>query len=131
MIIEENSDFKEICQHIKKGQPDNRHYFSNNLLKSALNGYKNSRFDTGFYNLIEKNKSYATYQLIKKYWSLEYKSTIVVAIYPLHPDTEQELIGFLCIDAPVINAFLEYDREILSGLADCFFRYRNYIRACY
>jgi hypothetical protein len=131
MVIEENTDFKEICNNIKNGHKDVRHYFSNNLILDALKGYKNSRFGREFYDYIKKNSKSNGYRVVKKIWNLQYKSTIVVAIYPFDPDHEHELTGFLCIDSPRTNVFSKYDLQILYGIADTLFNYRNYIKAYY
>jgi hypothetical protein len=131
MTIEENTDFKEICQNLRYGHEHIGHFFSNNLLKDALKGYKNSRFGHEFYEVIKRKNNAEGYRLLKQIWSLEYRSSIVVAIYPLNPDKEYELIGFLCIDSPNFNAYLDCDIDILYGFGAALFKYRDLIKACY
>jgi hypothetical protein len=52
MTLEENSDFKQIVQQLEGGSPVS-YFFSNNLPKDALHGYKNSRFGHEFYQAIK------------------------------------------------------------------------------
>lgn len=131
MTLEENSDFKLIYQNIKNGNKSERHFFSNDLIKDVLKGYKNSRLGTHFYDFVKNCKKGNGYSSVKEFWPLSYRSTIVVGIYPLVPDKDYEIMGFLCIDSPKKDVFFEYDQEILYGIADTMFNYIEYLLACY
>jgi hypothetical protein len=128
VTLEENTDFKLIAQNLKKGNPV-PYFFSNDLLKDALKGYRNSRFPAEFYNTVKAQPPARAYNLLKKFWPLEYRSAIVVPIFPLQADKDYDLVGFLCIDSPKTKAFLPCDVEILRNLAAAMYAYNGLINA--
>ena len=130
MTLEENTDFKLIVQNLKAGNPV-CHFLSNDLLKDALKGYRNSRFGKEFYNTAQTHTGARGYSLLNEIWTLEYRSAIVVPIYPLQAEKEHDLVGFLCIDSPKTEAFLPCDVDILKGLAAVMFEHKDLIKAYY
>lgn len=51
-------------------------------------------------------------------WPLPYKSTVVTPIYPLEPDDEDRLLGYLCVDSRSRGVFdSRYDVPVLRSVA--------------
>ncbi|QOD59367.1 hypothetical protein H9I45_08245 [Polaribacter haliotis] len=112
-IIKDNTCFSEILKNIES--PNKAYFFSNNLPKS--NNYCNSSekdYGTMQKNLEEKEKL--------KYWTLPYKSELVVPISPISYNTNERknhFFGYLCVDCNEIEGFhKKYDVHNLLGLAD-------------
>ena len=100
--LEKNSDFYFL--YYKYGERGKRWFFSNDL--TSLSNYSNSRIN-GVIN--------------KKNWNLPYVSTIV---WPIQGKIEgsRYCLGFLCIDSPIKNVFVESsDGEVGSAVADMLF----------
>ncbi len=112
-IIKENTCFNEILKNIES--PNKSYFFSNNLVNST--NYSNSSVkDYGSVppDIDDKDKN--------KYWTLPYKSEIVVPISPIlfKSDERKNLFfGYLCVDCNEIDGFHKrYDVHNLLGLAD-------------
>lgn len=114
-LVSDNSAFDSIYRSI--GKSSEGVFYINNQLPFSFN-YKNSR--------LEGNGPIPMWKFIKRHrtWNLEYKSTLVVPIYPLlkNQDETPKLMGFLCVDSPNYLVFNEkYDVEILKGIADALY----------
>jgi hypothetical protein len=100
-LIRENTDFKRIFEE------NDAYFFCNDLPTELGKGYQNSHWDR------------ATIQA----QSFKYRATIVWPISRARarmapPSKEREVIGFLCVDTPTINSFIEtYDVPIGMAFA--------------
>lgn len=127
--ISENTSYTHIISKIRKGEKDN-YFFSNDLLRELY--YTNSSFKC-FGMDYDEIKPSMTMKEKEEKWKLEYKSTIVVPIYP-GPEspvkiTNEKIYGFLCVHSPKQNIFdKEIDPDILSGCADGLI---NIVQTCY
>lgn len=107
-----NSCFNHIFRYLGKAQ--GKFYLNNNL--PADEKYENSSFQV--YGEISAGISGEKERT--KYWTLPYKSEIVVPITPLlASNNHSELLGFLCVDCSEKNVFNEkYDIALIQGVAD-------------
>jgi|GEM_PF-2523118 len=111
--IKENTCFNEILKNIE--YPSKSFFFSNNLINSS--DYCNSSvkdYGTVPKDLDGKEK--------EEYWTLPYKSEIVVPISPISyksNERKNHFYGYLCVDCDETDAFhKKYDTHNLLGLAD-------------
>jgi hypothetical protein len=118
--VTENTDFSYVLENI--GSPIGRYFFSNFL--PFFREYKNTSF--GIYKAPPKNKYLGNNRIYRYFrWTLPYKSTIVAPICPSITRTRSKdnLVGFLCIDSPRLQAFKrKYDVDLLTGISDGLFR---------
>lgn len=107
--LAENTDFAYIFQQIDKQEKFDRLYYFKNKLAN-LHQYSNTHLK----NINLPSGLFAYYKRRKK-WPLPYKSTIVV---PFLSYDGKMLDGFLCIDSPKSNGFIENkDVVILQQIA--------------
>ena len=111
--IQENSCFNEIFNNIESASA--AYYFCNDLIANLQ--YKNSSFkDYGSIpatnNRIER----------EKFWTLPYKSEVVVPISPFlshSAERKATFFGYLCIDCDGVDSFhKKYDVRMLLGIGD-------------
>lgn len=111
--IKENTCFNEILKNIE--YPNKSYFFSNNLIN--LVDYCNSSVKD--YGTIPKDIDDQTRE---NYWTLPYKSEIVVPISPISYSSntrKNHFFGYLCIDCNERDGFhKKYDVHNLLGLAD-------------
>lgn len=111
--IKENTCFNEILKNIE--YPNKALFFSNNLVN--LSDYHNSSVKD--YGRMPRDIDDKTKE---DYWTLPYKSEIVVPISPISftSDTRKNhFFGYLCVDCDEINGFhKKYDMHNLLGVAD-------------
>lgn len=112
-LISENTCFWEILKNLNS--PSKAYFFSNDLI--PLLDYKNSSYKD--YGNMPKDVEFRDRP---KYWTLPYKSEIVVPISPLLYNTEnrkEHFFGYLCVDCDELDGFhRKYDIENLMGIAD-------------
>lgn len=113
--ILDNTCFVEVLNNIDNSKK--AHFLSNDI--PANEYYNNSSFQ--IYG--ELPSDCYTKEDREKYWTLPYKSEIVVPITPLiidqNADRKSQFLGYLCIDCDHVNAFhYKYDVEMLKGVAD-------------
>lgn len=112
-FIKDNTCYSEVMNNIEF--PSKSFFISNNLV--GLLGYINSSSkDYGNIPIdIENDKK-------EEYWTLPYKSEIVVPISPILHNSEKRknhFYGFLCVDCDEKDAFhKKYDTSNLIGIAD-------------
>ena len=111
--IKENTCFSQILKNIE--YPNKSFFFSNDLVSSS-NYCNSSEKDYGAMpkNVDNKKK--------EEYWTLPYKSEIVVPISPISYNSnarKNHFFGYLCVDCNEKDAFhKKYDVHNLLGLAD-------------
>ena len=99
--LHSNTDFLDIFENV--GTEKGRFFMCNDLTKIV--GYQNTSFQN--YNEGNSTTSVGT-------WPLPYKSTIVA---PISLDYSPDIIGFLCIDSPEVDAFnKDYDIDLITGV---------------
>lgn len=109
-----NSDFSRIIRRFKN--PYQRYFLSNNL--PFFWSYENTSFQ------VYGEPSDITFpvfsHLMRNWrWPLPYKSTMVVPICALTSKSEEDIVGFLCIDSPQRGVFKKsYDLDLAKGVAD-------------
>jgi hypothetical protein len=112
--VDQNFDFEQLHRLADTPSP----YFLNNFLPAVAN-YKNTSFK------VYGDAPRSRFSLFRDYfWTLPYKSTIVVPISP-RPDRHKqpyEIVGYLCVDSPSRFAFREkHDVEVMIGIANCLY----------
>ncbi|CAM1347627.1 hypothetical protein [Tenacibaculum halocynthiae] len=111
--IFENTCFLDIINNISSANKS--FYLNNNLVLDK--SYKNSSFKN--YGNIPKDINVTE---IEKYWTLPYKSEVVIPICPFYDKSNERinnLYGFLCIDCNEKNGFhKKYDPGMLIGICD-------------
>lgn len=112
-LIKENTCFKEILKNIE--YPNKSFFFSNNLVN--LENYCNSSVKD--YGVMPKN---IEDKKRDEYWTLPYKSEIVVPISPISytsNERKNHFYGYLCVDCNETDGFhKKYDVHNLLGIAD-------------
>ncbi len=120
--VKKNTCFTELIKCIETTKED--YFLRNNLPReNAKKTYRNTSFDT--YGEIDKG----IFVRLRR-WPLPYKSTLVVPIAPNSPQerTENNLLGFLCIDSESRYAFSkDYDVDLATGVADSLYNFLNAI----
>lgn len=110
-FLTENEDFLQVFL-----EPTKRVFFENDLVKRRKTGhYSNSHFPNDF-------------DASRDPWPLKYRSTIVWPIKMLgHPSDihdNHEILGFLCVDSPARNVFVErYDFEAGALVTDALYMF--------
>ncbi|MDD2411792.1 MAG: hypothetical protein PHR79_02635 [Bacteroidales bacterium] len=111
--IVDNTCFNEILYNID--MPNKAFYLNNNLPNDKY--YKNSSFLN--YGTVPEQADSIERQ---KFWTLPYKSEIVVPIAPTlnsDNDRKKEFYGYLCVDCDEENGFhKKYDSGMIQGVAD-------------
>jgi hypothetical protein len=125
--VQSNTDFENIL--ISMGDPDKRYFLGNNLPGDPT--YKNSSIDSrsNFYPEKAANRLEKFYKYLNRRtnWPLPYRSTLVVPIFPLIRETDEnntQPIGFLCVDSRIRRTFNHrVDLDIMKGVADGLYYY--------
>lgn len=122
--VSDNTCFYEIVNDFINSEEDNL-FYPNPSLPTDIT-YKTSSIDCIVKNLSRKEKKKIRNGLKNvnerpKIWNkyISYKSEIVVPLLLAHKPLENSLIGFLCIDSEIENAFNEeFDIPLIKGVAD-------------
>jgi hypothetical protein len=111
------------------GDPDKRYFLGNNLPSDG--SYKNSSIESShkYYPGEDDTRLEKIFKYLnrRRNWPLKYKSTLVVPIYPLVRESNEDNtqpIGFLCVDSRSRRTFNRgYDLDIMRGVADGLYYY--------
>jgi hypothetical protein len=110
-FLTENEDFHQVFL-----EPSRRVFFENDLVARRKKGhYSNSHFPSDF-------------DASKDPWPLQYRSTMVWPIKMLGQSSnlhdDHEILGFLCVDSPSKNVFVErYDFEAGALVTDALYMF--------
>jgi hypothetical protein len=131
--ITDNTAFDYI--HRKFSFTDKVPYFFSNSLpfEKDYNNHSISVYDRHKWRWMQFCKNRRWFSPMRYLtWPLPYKSTIVVPVCPCIPSqrTQDNLIGFLCVDSPSLIAFKEpEDADLLIYVASDLYPLLN-VRAC-
>jgi hypothetical protein len=122
--VSDNTCFFGIVNDYIKYNED-RLFYPNHSLPTDIT-YMTSSLDCIVDNLSRKDKKRIRKGLIdpierQKIWNkyISYKSELVVPLLLAHKPLDNSLIGFLCIDSEIENAFNEeFDVPLIKGVAD-------------
>ncbi|NMR34946.1 hypothetical protein HIO71_12190 [Chryseobacterium aquaticum] len=122
--ISDNTCFYKIVKAYIKSDEENLHYSNNHLstdtsydtsslecLIEKMNRLEKKKVKRGLINPTERPDVWRKY--------ICYQSEIVVPLLLVHKPFENSLLGFLCVDSEIENAFNEeYDVPLIKGVAD-------------
>ena len=109
-----NTDFDEMFKTIDR--PGGGIFFENYL--PSLFNYNNTSFESCGGPPKDVRLPFVRSVARRKSWSLPYISTIGAVIFPTKPDSDDRLVGFLCIDSSSRNNFRKrYDIDLLRTIS--------------